>query len=94
MVRIQNASAASYDFTLTGDATGSTGAASHFEGRVVVKSGDNATYVPLTMSSATQGTASVQVTPADGQVYLVVVSVPEHFTSNQTYGYSYQIGRR
>jgi len=94
VVRIRNDSSATFDFELTADPAGSMGAASHFEGRVVVQGRTKVTYVPLTMSSATQGSASVVVTAEDALVYLIVVSAPEHFAGNQTYGYAYQIRRR
>jgi hypothetical protein len=91
VVRIDNSQAATYSFTVRGDATGSEGAAAQFEGRTVVVDENGATYGDLEMDDAVNGSASVQVTAADAQVYLVVVAVPEFFGGNQTYGYEYRV---
>jgi hypothetical protein len=91
VVRIDNSQAATYSFTVQGDATGSAGAAAHFEGRSVVIDGSGATYGDLEMTDSVNGSASVQVTAGDTEVYLVVAAVPEHFGGNQTYGYEYAV---
>ena len=77
-------------FELDGDAAGSQGASSQFEGRVVVLGAENNFY-SLEMSSSLSGQAEVKVLSTDYQVMLVVASVPEFFGSYQTYGYQVKI---
>ena len=45
------------------------------------------------MTSADEGSASVDVGVGVGRLYLVVATVPEHFTANQTYGYELELSR-
>ncbi len=94
VIRIENTQAATYTFTLEGDELGSEGAASHFEARIVVMRQDGPAYSDLPMTDALDGSGSVTVTADDTDVYLVVASVPEHFTGNQIYGYSVRIDRQ
>lgn len=94
VIRIENTQAATYTFTLEGDESGSEGAASHFEARIVVMRQDGPAYSDLPMTDALDGSGSVTVTADDTDVYLVVASVPEHFTGNQIYGYSVRIDRQ
>ena len=63
----------------------------YFLGRIVVMGNDGTRFSNLTMSSTTSGQASVDVTSDDSHVYLVVVSVPEMFTSYQHYPYKVRI---
>ena len=94
VVKIQNSQAATYSFTVAGDAQGSEGAASHLEGRIVTMSQGGATYTPLNMSSDTDGAADVTVGADVSEVYLVVAAVPAFFGGNQTYGFEYTIARQ
>jgi len=94
VVRIANTQAASYEFSLRGQATGSSGAAAHLEGRVVVLQPSGAQYSALTMDDALNGSATVSVNTTDSDVYLVIASVPESFSGNQTFGYEYRIERQ
>ena len=94
VVRVDNTQAATYGFSLRGDATGSEGAAAHFEARVVVITPAGAEYTPLAMPDDLEGEATVMVEASDPEVYLVIASVPETFGGNQTYGYEYRIERR
>lgn len=94
VVRIDNTAAATYTFAVAGDPAGSEGAASHFEGRVVVMTPAGAEYTELTMSSDQDGEATVSVDATASEVFLVVAAVPEHFGGNQTYGYEYRIDRQ
>ena len=50
-------------------------------------------YSEMGMSSALTGEGSVSVTSDDSQVYLVVASVPEMFTSYQNYPYKVKISK-
>ncbi len=93
VVRITNSAAATYTFQLSGDPLGSEGAASHFEGRVVVMGAGGARYAALEMADALTGEGRLVVEADEVAVFLVVASVPEHFTGNQTYGYQVQITR-
>jgi hypothetical protein len=93
VIRIENSEAATYAFTLEGAATGSQGAASHFEGRIVVMQDAGPVYVDLEMTNDLDGAGSVEVAATDAEVLLVVVSVPGHFTGNQTYGYRVEVER-
>ena len=79
--------------TLEGDATGTEGAPSHFTGRIVVVDEDGATYSALEMSDPLNGTGTVNVAATDSEVYLVIVSVPDQFSSYQRYGYRATIER-
>ena len=50
-------------------------------------------YTDIAMDDELQGSGSVTV-PADAdEVFLIVAAVPEHFGSNQTYGYEYTVTR-
>ena len=62
-------------------------------GRVVVMDGDvaNNQHHNMTMTSATSGSLTLTVSDTDTQILLVVVSVPDHFKSHQTYGYQVKI---
>jgi len=91
VIRITNTKEARYTFSLQGDKFGSEGAPSHFRARIVVVGPNGPAYTKLSMTSAQDGLGSVKVTDLDTELYLVIASVPEHFTGNQTYGYSVRI---
>ena len=50
-------------------------------------------FYNMEMSSSLNGQVSVDVTTSDGQVMLVIASVPEFFGSWQTFGYQVKITR-
>ncbi len=50
-----------------------------------------AEYTDLTIVDAFDGSAAVEVNATDNEINLVIVSVPEHFGGNQTFGYEYRI---
>jgi len=93
VIRVTNTQAATYTFHLDGDETGSDGAASQLQGRIVVVGSEGASYSALDMTSDVDGSASVAVSADDNEVFLVIAAVPEHFAGNQTYGYAFQIER-
>ena len=93
-MRIANTDAASYVLSIQGDPNGREGAASHFEGRVLIMGDSGPQYTSLTMRDALAGSATVAVTENDSELFLIVASVPEHFSGNQTYGYAYRIDRK
>jgi hypothetical protein len=91
-VRIENPASGTYNLAIRGDATGSQGAASHFEGRVVVMYGEaNGKFTDLHMSNEVNGNATLAVDSGATELYLIVVAAPEHFTGNQNYGYEFNI---
>ena len=93
VIRIDNNYAAQYTMSIEGDANGTEGAPSHFMGRIVVMSEDGPVYSTLDMSDALNGTATVNVSASDSEVFLVIVSVPDQFSSYQRYGYRTTIQR-
>jgi len=87
VIRLDNTHQGRITFTLEGDPQGTQGAASTFLGRIVV-AGDNGTrYSTIDMDDALHGTGGVDVTTDDEEVYLVIASVPDTFSSYQRYGY-------
>lgn len=86
--------AGKYVFKLEGDAFGSEGAPAHFSGRVLVKKNWSAhrsrrgvsEQKPFIMSGGIEGRASIMANKGD-LIYVIIASVPEHFTGNQTYNY-------
>ena len=92
-MRILTSEAATYSFELEGDAQGSEGAAAHFEGRLVVLGGAEAIHSELTMSGDRDGSGSVDVDGGDSEILLIIAAVPEHFTGNQSFGYSVRIAK-
>ncbi|MEM7587231.1 MAG: hypothetical protein AAF560_27825 [Acidobacteriota bacterium] len=88
VIRIANTTAGQFGFQLDGDATGSEGAGSHFEGRIVILGPDGPRFETLNMTDAQNGQHTTFVDADVTEVFVVVASVPEHFTGNQTYGYT------
>ena len=84
---------ASYKFSLEGEASGSEGGEAMFEGRVVVRErAGGFRFVPMTMATgALTGEVTVPVSSSDQEVYFIVASVPNTFTTMQTYGYQVNI---
>ena len=93
VIKIDNTVAATYTFMINGEANGSQNAESHFEGRIVTMTNGEPAYHSIDMKNALDGTKSIEVTGDTDEIYLVIISVPEHFTSYQTYGYSVEINR-
>ncbi|MEM8895989.1 MAG: DUF6055 domain-containing protein [Bacteroidota bacterium] len=94
VVKINNSAATSYTFDLTGDATGSEGADAYFLAKIIVVGANGQVrYQDATMDDATSGSATVEVQSNETEVYLNVVSVPDHYFGNQTYDYEVTISR-
>lgn len=91
-IKIANNQTGTYSFNLQGDATGSEGATSNLESRIVIKGVNGTRYLDVTMADATSGSATVQVDATDNEVFLVIAAVPAHFSGNQTYDYTVTIG--
>ena len=87
-IRISHEQAGSYTFSLDGDVTGSEGAPSHFEARVVVMEPGGPRFESMHMLNARDGQLSVFADASASEVFVVIVSAPEQFTGNQDYGYS------
>jgi len=85
--KINNNQDATYSFQLKGDNVGSEGAQAAFRGRIVIRTGKEYRVEPLKMTSATEGSGEVSVKATDATVYLLVVSTPRFFKTNQTYSY-------
>lgn len=93
VIKINNEDIATYTFTINGESNGSQKADSHFEGRIVTINDGEPTYHDIDMKNSLDGSKSIQVTSNTNEIYLVIVSVPEYFTSYQTYGYNVEINR-
>ena len=50
-------------------------------------------YQTIEMQSPTDGNLSIITPPLADELLVVVASMPEHFTGNQTYGYTLNIER-
>ena len=93
VIRINNSHAAQYTMSIEGNANGTEGAPSHFMGRIVVIGEDGPVYSALDMTDPLSGSGTVNVAATESEVYLVIVSVPDHFSSYQRYGYRATIER-
>jgi|GEM_PF-365405 len=87
VIRLDNTHQGRIQFALEGDPQGTQGAASTFLARIVVAGADGTRYSAVEMDDALRGTGGVDVTTDDTEVYLVIVSVPDTFSSYQRYGY-------
>ena len=90
-IKIDNSADLTYTFDIRGDATGSQGAASHFEARLAVVNGVNVTYQDVLMTDSLSGQISYSTTSADSELYLVISAVPDYLMGNQTYDYEVDI---
>ena len=93
MLWITNSHAAQYTVSIEGAANGTEGSPSHFMGRIVVMGEDGPSYSELDMSDPLNGSGIVNVSATDAEVFLVIVSVPDQFSSYQRYGYRATIER-
>ena len=86
-IKINNNQDLTYTFDLTGDVTGSQGAAAHFEARVAVVNGETITYQNFNMRDDLNGQMVLDASPSDSEIYLVIASVPDFLEGTQTYDY-------
>ena len=91
VVKINLSETANYLIVVEGDTQGSSGAQSHFEARAVVMGANGTRYQDVDMSGRLAGMAEVAVADGDTALFVVISAVPEHFTGNQTYGYTLNI---
>lgn len=80
-----------YAFEFEADAMGAEGAAGHFAARMVNRGVGGARYVSVPLEGGRFGGGEVVIAPDDTEAALVVVSVPAHYTGNQTFGYRVRV---
>ena len=90
-IKINNTQDTTYTIDVIGDATGSEGAASHFEARVAVVNGQTTTYHDVQMADTLSGQFVLNATAADSEIYVVIASTPDQLTGTQTYDYQVNI---
>jgi len=77
--KLNNSITASYTFEIDADPLGTYGDSSYFQGQLVVKSATGVSFVNLIMSSAQQGSVTLNLTPDDYEVDFIIASMPEVF---------------
>jgi len=78
--KLSNTLSQTYTFDLKGDAAGTFGDASYFQGKVLVQnSATGSSFHDLTMSSDQQGSLSLDLSPNDTAVYFLIAAMPEYF---------------
>jgi len=94
VIKINNTSSATYSFNLHGNSTGNRGTSSHFEALLAVKKNDGSVmYHPFSMTDATKGSLSVNVSADDCELFLTITAVPELFNTNESFNYFVDIIR-
>ncbi|MCB0838808.1 MAG: hypothetical protein KDD99_19180 [Bacteroidetes bacterium] len=78
-------------FKVNGEKLGSEGGQAHFEGRIVMKGNAGFRYENIKMTDRISGSKTIKIRKNESEIYFIIASVPEHFTGNQTYGYSVEI---
>ncbi|MCB9169228.1 MAG: hypothetical protein H6594_02630 [Flavobacteriales bacterium] len=91
--RLYNTQNTSYTFELAGDATGSAGSPTYFQGLVIIQSTVNGTsFHDLNMQNDQDGELTLALAPTDTTAYFIIASMPEVFTGvDQRYGYDMRI---
>ena len=87
VIRIDNNHQGRMTFSLDGDPIGTQGAPATFRGRIVAMGEGGTRYSNIDMTDALHGSGWVDVTSDDDEVFLVIVSVPDTFSTYQRYGY-------
>jgi plastocyanin len=89
---VSNVSGKSFSFSFQGDASGSEGAESFFEARIVKKAGENNySTTDFELENGLTGTHSVTLNEEEEELYIVIASVPEQFSGFQNFGYSIEL---
>ena len=92
VIKVKNSENKSYKINLNAESKGSNGASSYFKARIVKKSGDNYNINEFTLNDDNiTGEINVTLNENEDEFYIVIISVPEQFTGNQTYNYSLTI---
>ena len=90
--KINNTITGSYTVRIKGDNYGSAGTASKFSLRAAVHKNNNAyDFHSTTLPDDKNGSMTITVTPEDSEIWIVVASMPDDFSSNQTYSYQINI---
>lgn len=89
--KLNNSSTDTYTFLLDGEEYGTENGTAFFEGRVIVMNGGTPTYYSLEMANDQDGMLTINASPADTKIYLVVAATPDHFGSNQKYNYQVKL---
>ena len=92
VIKVTNSENKSYKINLNAESKGSNGASSYFKARIVKKSVDNYNINEFTLNDDNiTGEINVTLNENEDEFYIVIISVPEQFTGNQTYNYSVTI---
>ena len=87
VIKISYSAGNSYNLNFNGEEFGSKGTNSFFEVRIVKKSDENNySIVNFEIENGLDG--NQVVTLNENEFYIVVASVPEHFTGNQNYNHT------
>ncbi len=91
--KLLNQSNVVYTFEVIGDAEGSAGVASYFQGKVLVQNSmQGSNFYNLNMINDQQGSLSLDLTSADTTVFFIIGSVPDVFEDvEQTFPYMMRI---
>ena len=94
--KITNSLSETYTFELKGDNEGSYGDAAYFQAQVLVQnSSSGASFHNLAMTSDTEGSLSLALTPEDTAVYFIIAAMPSVFEDEnpdfQLFPYEMQI---
>ena len=87
VIRMDNSHQGRITCVVEGDPIGTQGAPATFRGRIVVMDEGSPRYADIDMTDALNGSGWVDVTAEDDEIYLVIVSVPDTFSTYQRYGY-------
>ena len=81
--KLLNTNTASYTFELNASSSGSSGDDAFFQGMVVVQNSLTGTgFHALEMSSSTEGSITLDLSPDDSDIFFVIASMPEVFEDN------------
>ena len=85
--KLLNTNTQTYTFEINGDATGTYGDSSYFQGKVLVQNSiSGASFHDLIMSNNYQGSLSLSLTPNDTAAYFIIASMPKVFVdANPTF---------
>ena len=92
VIKLSNTSSNSFSLTFESEPTGSDGATAFFEVRIVTKDASaNYNTFDVALINGQSGQQNVVLEDSVVECYLVVVSVPDFFTGNQTYNYTFTL---
>jgi hypothetical protein len=78
--KLDNNIAQTYTFEIDGDATGTYGGDSYFQGKVLVQNSvTGASYHDLAMATNTEGSLTLNLTHNDTAAYFIIAAMPEVF---------------